>query len=124
MFVAFGGLALLLAAIGLYSVIAYTVAQRTHELGVRIALGASVASVVKLIMSQGLTFAMSGILIGAGMTLWAGKFLEPLLYAQPARDPLVYGVVALVLLVVAAGASVRPALRATRVDPSVALRAE
>jgi predicted permease len=124
MFMAFGGLALLLAAIGLYSVIAYGVAQRTHELGVRIALGASVASVVKLIMAQGLTFAAAGILIGAGLALWAGRFLEPLLYAQPARDPAVYGVVAAVLLAVAAGASVRPALRATRVDPSVALRAE
>jgi ABC-type antimicrobial peptide transport system permease subunit len=91
---------------------------------VRIALGASVASVVKLIMAQGLTFAAAGILIGAGLALWAGRFLEPLLYAQPARDPAVYGVVAAVLLAVAAGASVRPALRATRVDPSVALRAE
>jgi putative ABC transport system permease protein len=124
MFVAFGGLALLLAAIGLYSVIAYAVAQRTHELGVRIALGASVGHVVRLIMSQALTFATAGIVIGAGVALWAGKFLEPLLYAQPARDPTVYALVAVVLLVVAAGASLRPALRATRVDPSVALRAE
>ena len=124
MFVAFGGLTLVLAAIGLYSVIAYAVSQRTHELGVRIALGASVGDVVKLITSQGMVFAVAGIGLGGGVALWAGRFVEPLLYEQPARDPVVYGAVAVTLLVVAIAATLRPAFRATRVDPTVALRAE
>ena len=124
MFVAFGGLTLVLAAIGLYSVIAYAVSQRTHELGVRIALGASVGNVVQLIMSQGMVFAVAGIVLGGGVAFWAGRYVEPLLYEQSARDPVVYGAVAVTLLVVAVAATLRPALRATRVDPTVALRTE
>jgi predicted permease len=124
MFVVFGVLALVLAAIGLYSVIAYAVAQRTHEIGVRIALGASVTNVVRLVMGHGLTFAVAGVLIGSVVALWLGKYMEPLLYAQRARDPLVFGAVALVLLVVAVAATLRPALRAARVDPTMALRAD
>ena len=124
MFVAFGALALVLAAIGLYSVIAYAVAQRTHELGVRIALGAGLGDVLRMIVGQGVAFAAAGIVIGSVISLWAGKWIEPLLFAQKARDPVVYVGVAIVLLVVAVGATLRPALRATRVDPTVALRAE
>jgi ABC-type antimicrobial peptide transport system permease subunit len=124
MFVAFGALALVLAAIGLYSVIAYAVAQRTHELGVRIALGASVSDVARMIVVQGLSFAAAGVAIGSVIALWAGKWVEPLLFAEKARDPAVYAGVALVLLVVAIVATLRPALRATRVDPTVALRSE
>ncbi|MGH7677658.1 MAG: ADOP family duplicated permease, partial [Gemmatimonadaceae bacterium] len=124
MFVAFGCLALVLAAVGLYSVIAYAVAQRTHELGVRIALGASVMDVVSLIVRQGLAFAVAGIAIGSGIALWAGKWIEPMLFAQKARDPLVFGSVAVVLLVVSVAATLRPAVRATRVDPTTALRAD
>ena len=124
MFVAFGALALVLAAIGLYSVIAYAVAQRTHELGVRIALGAGVRDVLRMVLAQGVTFAIAGIAIGSGIALWAGRFVEPLLFSQSARDPWVYLAVAGVLLVVGIVATLRPALRATRVDPTVALRAE
>lgn len=124
MFVAFGALALVLAAIGLYSMIAYVVAQRTHELGIRIALGASVADVMRMIVGQGLAFAIAGIAIGSVIALWAGKWVEPLLFSQSARDPWIYTGVAAVLLVVAIAATLRPALRATRVDPTVALRAE
>ena len=124
MFVAFGGLALLLAAIGLYSVIAYAVAQRTHELGVRIALGASVGDVLRMIVGQGLAFAIAGVAIGSVVAIWAGKWIEPLLFSQKARDPLVLGGVALVLLVVAIVATLRPALHATHVDPTVALRSD
>ena len=124
MFVAFGALALVLAAIGLYSVIAYAVAQRTHELGVRIALGAGLGDVLRMIVGQGVAFAAAGIVIGSVISLWAGKWIEPLLFAQKARDPVVYVGVAIVLLVVAVAATLRPALRATRVDPTVALRAE
>jgi predicted permease len=124
MFVAFGGLALVLAAIGLYSVIAYGVAQRTQELGVRIALGASVRDIVRMVVGQGVTFAVAGIAIGSAIALWAGRWVEPLLFEQSARDPKVFGVVAGALLAVAIVATLRPAIRATRVDPTVALRGE
>jgi predicted permease len=124
MFVAFGVLALVLAAIGLYSVIAYAVAQRTHELGVRIALGARTTDVVGMVLAQGLSFAVAGIVIGSAIALWAGRWVEPLLFSQSARDPRVFGVVGVLLLLVAIAATLRPALRATRVDPTVALRAD
>jgi ABC-type antimicrobial peptide transport system permease subunit len=124
MFVAFGGLALVLAAIGLYSVIAYAVAQRTQELGVRMALGASGTSVMRMIVGQGIVFAAAGLLVGGTIALWAGRWLEPLLYSQKARDPLVFGIVAVVLFGVAIMATLHPAWRATRVDPTVALRAD
>jgi predicted permease len=124
MFVAFGVLALVLAAIGLYSVIAYAVAQRTHELGVRIALGARMQDVMRMIVVQGLAFAVAGIGIGSVIALWASKWVEPLLFSQKARDPIVFAGVALVLLLVAIAATLRPAFRATRVDPTVALRSD
>jgi putative ABC transport system permease protein len=124
MFVAFGALALVLAAIGLYSVIAYAVAQRRHELGVRIALGASVADIVRIVVGQGVAFAVAGIAIGSVIALWAGKWVEPLLFAQKARDPLVFAGVAIVLFIVAIAATLRPAVRAARVDPTVAMRSE
>jgi putative ABC transport system permease protein len=124
MFVAFGGLALVLAAIGLYSVIAYAVAQRTHELGVRIALGARVSDVLGMVLRQGILFALSGVAIGIFIAYLAGQWVEPLLFAQKARDPVIYVSVALLLLLVALVASLRPAWRAARVDPTVALRAD
>jgi ABC-type antimicrobial peptide transport system permease subunit len=124
MFVGFGALALVLAAIGLYSVVAYAVAQRTHEFGVRIALGASLSDVLRLIVVQGVAFALTGIVIGSLIALWAGRWVEPLLFAQKARDPLVFSAVAAVLLLVAIAATLRPAYRATRVDPTVALRSD
>jgi hypothetical protein len=124
MFVAFGALALGLAAIGLYSVIAYAVAQRTHELGVRMALGASVRDVMRIVVGQGLTFAAAGIAIGSIIALWAGKWVEPLLFEQKARDPFVFAIVGAVLLVAAVTATLGPAWRAMRVDPTVALRSD
>jgi putative ABC transport system permease protein len=124
MFAVFGALALVLAAIGLYSVIAYGVAQRSHELGVRIALGASVRDVVTMVLRQGLAFALAGIVIGGVAALWAGRFVEPLLFEQTAKDPAVFGAVALVLVIVAVAATLRPAIRATRVDPTITLRAD
>jgi len=124
MFLVFGGLALVLAGIGLYSVIAYDVAQRTHELGVRIALGAGVSNVVRVVVGDGLRFILIGILLGSGLALWAGRLIEPLLYAVSPRDPLVFGVVTGALLLAAVLALLLPALRATRVDPTVALRSE
>ena len=124
MFVAFSALALVLLAIGLYSVIAFDVAQRTHELGVRIALGAQVADVLRLIVGAGLRFAVTGIIVGLGITLATGRFVAPLLYGVSARDPSILATVAGVLLSVAVAASAIPALRATRVNPNVALRVE
>jgi len=124
MFVAFSALALVLAAIGLYSVIAFDVAQRTHELGVRIALGAQAADVLRLIVGGGLRFAAAGIVVGVAITLATGRFVAPLLYGVSARDPLILFGVGGLLLGVAAAASAIPAFRATRVDPNVALRVE
>jgi ABC-type antimicrobial peptide transport system permease subunit len=124
LFVAFGGLALLVAAIGLYAVIGYNVAQRMHEIGVRIALGARSADVVRLVVGQGMGFALAGALIGGMLALWAARWVQPLLFEQSARDPIVFGSVIVILIAVAAMASSVPALRATRADPNRTLRAE
>jgi predicted permease len=124
MFVVFGGLALVLAAIGLYSVIAYNVAQRTHELGVRRALGAQAVDVMRLVVSDGLRVASLGVAIGVVAALWAGKWAKPLLFEESARDPLVFAIVTVTLIVVAGVASSIPALRASKVEANVALRSE
>ena len=124
MFAVFGGLALVLAAIGLYSVVAYSVTQRTHEMGVRVALGARISDVVALIVSDGLRVVVVGIGIGLAVALSAGRWLAPLLFGVSPRDPLVFGAVAVMLVAVALAASWIPALRASRVDPATALRAD
>lgn len=124
MFLLFGILALTLAAIGLYSVIAYNVAQRTQELGLRIALGAHARDVLRMILGEGLRFGLAGIVVGTLIALAAGHWVQPMLYQESARDPLVFAAVALVLAIVATAASAIPALRATRLDPSIALRTE
>jgi putative ABC transport system permease protein len=122
MFVAFGGLALVLAAIGLYSMIAYDVAQRTRELGVRLALGSSVGRVLRLIVTGGLRLVALGVVAGTALAFWASRWMEALMFRQSARDPLVFAAVALLLLGVSVLASMVPAWRATRVDPNVVLR--
>ena len=124
MFVAFGVLALLVAAVGLYGVIAYNVAQRMHELGVRIALGARPANLIRLVVSQGLRFALAGIAVGTALALLLAKWVQPLLFQQSAKDPMVLALVAALLLFVALVASSIPARKATRADPNAALRAE
>ena len=124
MFALFGGLALLLAAVGLYSVIAYNVTQRSHELGVRIALGAQSADVLRLVLGSGIRIAAAGIIIGGVIALVASKFIGPLLYRVSSKDPLTYSVAAITLLAVAVLASLLPGLRATHVDPNTALRAD
>jgi predicted permease len=124
MFLAFGAMALVLAAIGLYSVVAYDVAQRTHELGVRIALGARLGDVLRLVMGDGVRFAVIGVAMGSAIALAAGRWIGPLLFDVSPRDPLVFGAVTAVLICVAGLASMVPGLRAARVDPNVALRAE
>jgi putative ABC transport system permease protein len=124
MFTAFGALALVLAAIGLYSVIAYNVAQRTHELGIRRALGAQVADVVRMVVADGVRLAGVGVAIGVLVALWAGKWVKPLLFGVSPRDPAVFVLAAMLLIAVAMLASWIPALRASRVDPQIALRSE
>ena len=124
MFAIFGGLALLLAAVGLYSVIAYNVTQRSHELGVRIALGAQARDVLRLVVGGGVQVAVAGVAIGGAAALVAGRFVAPLLYRVSPRDPLVFVLVILMLIGVAVVASLVPARRATKVDPNVVLRAE
>jgi predicted permease len=124
MFVAFGALALVLAGIGLYSVAAYDVAQRSHELGVRIALGARVRDVLRLVMTEGVEVGLVAACIGCGTALLAGGWIAPLLFRESARDPVVYGLVVALLLGALLVGCLVPALRAARVDPNVALRAE
>jgi predicted permease len=124
MFTAFGVLALTLAAMGLYSVLAYAVVQRTQEVGIRLALGARPGHVLRLIVGDGLRVAAVGVAIGLTVSLAAGRWVEGLLYGVSAHDPTVMAVVAAMLLLVGVAASLVPAWRAARVDPNVALRAE
>lgn len=124
LFTAFGTLALVLAAIGLYSVIAYDVAQRRQELAVRVALGAAVADVMRLVLGDGLRFAVTGAAIGSAIAFIAAPRIAPLLFDQSPRDPMVFGIVTGALLLVALIASLLPAVRGARVDPNVVLRAE
>ena len=123
-FIAFGVLALVLAAVGLYSVIAYNVTHRKHELGVRLAVGATRANIVRLVVGDALRFALAGLIAGAGVALIAGRWVAPLLFRQSPRDPAVFALVAAILLIVAVAASLVPALRAAGVDPRSALQAD
>jgi putative ABC transport system permease protein len=120
----FAMVALLLAAIGIYGVLAYTVAQRTSEIGIRMALGAQRASVLRLVVGNGLTLAIVGVAIGSGGALLATRALERLVFGVSTTDPGVFAFVGLALTAVAAAAAAVPALRASRVDPIVALRSE
>jgi putative ABC transport system permease protein len=124
MFVAFGLLALVVAAIGLYGVIGYDVAQRMHELGVRIALGAQQGDLIRLVMRQAATVAVIGIATGSLLALAVSSKIEPLLFKQSARDPVVISFVAIVLFVSAIVACLAPAIRASRADPNTALRSD
>jgi predicted permease len=124
MFLVFGGLALLIAAIGLYSVVAYGVAQRRAELGVRLALGARSSAIVALVLRQGVALVLLGVAIGVPIALLAGRMLEPLLFQTRTGHPGTLGAVALLLLLVAALASAVPAARAGRTDPLEALRTD
>jgi hypothetical protein len=124
MFTIFGALALVLAAVGLYGVIAYDVAQRLREMGVRIALGAQAADIRRLVLWEGLRVSAAGAALGAIAAFGAARYVEKLLFNTSARDPLAFGGAVAVILAVAVVASLVPARRATRVDPVVALKAE
>ena len=124
LFTVFGGLALLIAAVGLYGVIAYNVAQRMHELGVRMALGARRAHIVQLVASQSVRIALTGTALGIMVALWVGRWLQPLLFEQSAKDPLGLAVAAALMVLVALAASAIPAARASRADPNLALRSD
>jgi ABC-type antimicrobial peptide transport system permease subunit len=124
MFLTFGLLALVLAAIGLFSVISYNVAQRTHELGVRVALGAQIGDLVRLVVTEGMKIGGIGVGIGAAIAFASARWMAPLLFKESPRDPLIYGVVAATLLAVTAVASFIPARRAASVDPNRALRSD
>jgi putative ABC transport system permease protein len=124
MFTIFGVLALVLAAVGLYGVIAYDVAQRMREMGVRVALGAQAADIRRLVLWQGVRVTAAGVALGVAVAFVTVKYVEKLLFATSARDPLAFGGATVVILVVAVLATLIPARRATKVDPVVALRAE
>jgi len=119
---AFAGAAMLLAAIGIYGVMSYSVGQRTQEIGVRMALGAETGDVLKLVVGRGLVLMLLGVAIGMAASLLLSRFLESLLFGVSTRDPLTFVVVPVGLMLVALAASYVPALRAARVDPIVALR--
>jgi ABC-type antimicrobial peptide transport system permease subunit len=121
---AFAALATLLAAVGLYGVLAYSVAQRTREIGVRMALGADAASVRAMVMRQVGVMTIVGCVIGIAGALAIGRGAKSLLYGMQGYDPLVFAIAVVVLAVVAMGAGFLPALKASKVDPMQALRYE
>jgi putative ABC transport system permease protein len=120
----FAAVALILAAIGVYSVISYSVAQRTHEIGVRMALGAQQRHVLRMIVGQGLKLVLVGVAIGVTTAFAVTRVISNLLFGLTATDPTVFVVVPLLLVVIATLASYFPARRALKVDPMIALRNE
>ena len=120
----FAGAGLLLAIVGLFGVMSYSVAQRTHEIGVRVAVGAAKTDILQLILKEGMGITIVGIVVGLVGTLAVSTILKSQLYGVSARDPLTFLGVILLLAMVALAACYIPARRATRVDPMVALRYE
>jgi putative ABC transport system permease protein len=120
----FGAMALLIAAIGIYAVLAYSVTQRTREIGLRIALGAQPGSVLRLIVSEGMRIGLLGIALGLAGSLAGARALSSIVYGVPVRDPVTYAAVAIALTLIALAACFIPARRAAKVDPMVALRYE
>jgi ABC-type antimicrobial peptide transport system permease subunit len=124
MVAAFALVALTLAAVGVYGVLAFAVTSRTREFGVRLTLGATRRSVLLLVVRQGITWSLLGVAIGGGAALAAGRLLDGMLYAVAPTDPTTLVAVVVVLLTVVLAACLAPAARATRVDPARSVRTE
>jgi putative ABC transport system permease protein len=122
--VVFAAVALLLSALGLYSVLAYAVTQRTSEIGIRMALGATRHQVVALVLRSGLMLVVVGLVLGLGAAAAAARLIQTLLYYVQPLDPLIYAAVTVLFASIAIVACLLPSLRASRIDPIIALRAE
>jgi putative ABC transport system permease protein len=120
----FAGLALVLVALGLYGVVAYSVSQRTTELGIRVALGAQPAGIVKLVVFHTTRLALLGLGIGIAVSVAGSRIISRFLFGVNPTDPITLGAASLLILLVALTASFIPALRAAKIDPAIALRAE
>ena len=120
----FGGIALILAVVGVYGVLSYSVSQQTREIGIRMAMGAQTNSVLNLVVKQGMRLAILGLVSGLVLAFVAMRVMSSLLFGVSAHDPLIFGGVTLVLATAAVLACYIPARRAARVDPLVALRYE
>jgi ABC-type antimicrobial peptide transport system permease subunit len=124
LFMVFGGVALFLAAVGLYAVMAFTVSRRTPEVGIRMALGAEARQVMALVLRQGLVQIGVGLTLGLALAALLARALREVFFEVSATDPAVYALVSLVLVATGLAASAIPARRATQVDPLTALRSE